>query len=201
MLLRLNKHFHKKTLKLKCNAHLSVTKKQFLIVLKRHGHNDGMISNLSCQIASIVCFLKTKHASDNWFHLFLSLVPSISDSAVKSTSWKNANCPFSRCFHFTRPRWLVKPTISSLKLYHISHVVIEKSFLSERVKSGIRSVSKNVPRIIEKLAKTNTRGKSCHRLLNQVTALCYVPSPLLTHSLAFPLLSLSLTAIKYFIIT
>lgn len=124
---------------------------------------------------------------------FLSLVPSISDSAVKSTSWKDANCPFLWCFHFTCHRWLVKPTISSLKLYHISHVVIEKSFLSEKVKSGIRSVSKNVPRIIEKLAKTNTRGKSCHRLLNQVTALCYVPSPLLTHSLAFPLLSLSLS--------
>lgn len=49
---------------------------------------------------------------------------------------------------------------------------------------------KNVPRIMEKLAKTNTRGKSCHRLLNQVTALCSVPSltaptpaPLLAHPL------------------
>lgn len=106
-----------------------------------------------------------------------------------------------------------QPTISSLKLYHHSHVVIEKkkkkSFLSENVRSGIRSVSKNVPRIMEKLAKTNTRGKSCHRLLNQVTALCSVPSPSLTHSLAYPLLSLSLllplslslSAIKYFIIT
>lgn len=64
---------------------------------------------------------------------------------------------------------------------------------------------KNVPRIMQKLAKTNTRGKSCHRLLNQVTALCSVPSltPLLArpsaarvaHSLSRPL-----SAIKYFII-
>lgn len=44
---------------------------------------------------------------------------------------------------------------------------------------------------MEKLAKTNTRGKSCHRLLNQVTALCSVLSPSLTHSLASPLHSLS----------
>lgn len=65
---------------------------------------------------------------------------------------------------------------------------------------------------MEKLAKTNTRGKSCHRLLNQVTALCSVLSPFthplthfssalalfLAHSLS---LSLSLSAIKYFIIT
>lgn len=56
---------------------------------------------------------------------------------------------------------------------------------------------------MEKLAKTNTRGKSCHRLLNQVTALCSVLSPSLTHSLPSPplCLSLSLSAIKYFIIT
>lgn len=98
---------------------------------------------------------------------------------------------------FISPRLsrLVKPTISSLKLYRHSHVVIEekkkrereKSFLPENVKSGIRSVSKNVPRIMEKLAKTNTRGKSCHRLLNQVTALCSVPSLSLPCSLAFAL--------------
>lgn len=48
---------------------------------------------------------------------------------------------------------------------------------------------------MEKLAKTNTRGKSCHRLLNQVTALCSVLS-------LSPLpLALPLPAIKYFIIT
>lgn len=51
---------------------------------------------------------------------------------------------------------------------------------------------------MEKLAKTNTRGKSCHRLLNQVTALCSVPSRSLTCLCS---LSPSLPAIKYFIIT
>lgn len=129
-----------------------------------------------------------------------------------SVSWKNTNCPFSGRFHFPRLSRLVKPTISSLKLYRHSHVVIveekkKKSFLPENVKSGIRSVSKNVPRIMEKLAKTNTRGKSRHRLLNQVTALCSVPSPSLSHSLALalspslpPSLTLSPSAIKYFII-
>lgn len=124
---------------------------------------------------------------------FLSVPPSIIHSAVAATSWKDTNCSFLGCFRFTRPRWLVKPTISSFKLYHHSHVLIKKkSFLSENVKSGIRSVSKNVPRIMEKLAKTNTRGKSCHRLLNQVTALCSVLSPSLTHSLSsFPALALS----------
>lgn len=123
----------------------------------------------------------------------VSLAPSVARSAAMSTSWKNTNCPFSGFFHFPRLTRLVKPTISSLKLYHHSHVVIvrgkkkKKSFLPENFKSGLRSVSKNVPRIMEKLAKTNTRGKSRHRLLNQVTALCSVPSPSLSHSLAFAL--------------
>lgn len=95
-------------------------------------------------------------------------------------------------FGLLAPRWMVKPTIGSFKLFfflnHHSHVLIKTnkkkhSFLSANVKSGIRSVSENVPRIMEKLAKTNTRGKSCHRLLNQVTALCCVRSPPLTLSL------------------
>lgn len=162
-----------------------------------------MLSKMSCQAVSTVCFYGTKRPGII-NSSFFSSAPSIIHSALTTTSWKDTNCPFLGCFHLTRPRWLVKPTISSFKLYHHSHVVIEKkSFLSENVRSGIRSVSKNVPRIMEKLAKTNTRGKSCHRLLNQVTALCSVLSPSLTHSLAFPLLplSLSLSAIKYFIIT
>lgn len=54
---------------------------------------------------------------------------------------------------------------------------------------------------MEKLAKTNTRGKSRHRLLNQVTALCSVPSPSLYLPLRSLSLPLSLSAIKYFIIT
>lgn len=54
---------------------------------------------------------------------------------------------------------------------------------------------------MKKLAKTNTRGKSCHRLLNQVTALCSVLSPPLTHTHTTHFPPLSLSAIKYFIIT
>lgn len=42
-----------------------------------------------------------------------------------TSSWKDTNCPFLGCFHFTEPRRLVKPTISSFKLYHHSHVLIK----------------------------------------------------------------------------
>lgn len=165
-------------------------------------------SKMSCQAA--ILFVSFKRDTPGIMNSsFFSSALSIIHSAVTTTRWKDTNCPFLRRFLFTRPLWLVKPTISSFKLYHHSHVLIKKkkkkSFLSENVKSGIRSVSKNVPRIMEKLAKTNTRGKSCHRLLNQVTALCSVlshpRSPTRSRFLRPSSLSPSLSAIKYFIIT
>lgn len=88
-------------------------------------HNNGMVFNCfkNAQAQSLygVLFeLKRNPLTEE------PLAPSVSHSAAVSMSCKNTNCPFSGCFHFPRLSRLVNPTISSLKLYRHSHVVIEE---------------------------------------------------------------------------
>lgn len=104
--LGLNEHFCE-IFKLKCNERLSVTKKIACNCFeKRHEGHKFMIPKMSCQAAIIVCFLDTKKKKKLPGIInssFLSSAPSVIHSAATATSWKDANCPFLRCFSFYSP--------------------------------------------------------------------------------------------------